>query len=202
MKLHWTITKARGNLRPLLTYSIELEPWERRLATPPLRIPSSIPEPPDSWQEYCYPDQLERAGQSGPGCYALDIPPHKGGHGSTSLRLPWRADNEYPEVAASFARLRDAYEQELARAYASAPMNQSQSLRVRSPLLRETAPGILGQRILEGLHFQFEMLRISNHTACRFAEKTRFFRSLWAGRRCPPPRVSPFSKLKRSKETR
>ena len=28
------------------------------------------------------------------------------------------------------------------------------------------------------------MLRISNHTACRFAEKTRFFRSLWAGRRC------------------
>ena len=28
------------------------------------------------------------------------------------------------------------------------------------------------------------MLRVSNHTACRFAEKTRFFRSLWAGRRC------------------
>ena len=33
-------------------------------------------------------------------------------------------------------------------------------------------------------HFQFETLRVSNHTACRFAEKTRFFRSLWAGRRC------------------
>ena len=32
--------------------------------------------------------------------------------------------------------------------------------------------------------FQFETLRVSNHTACRFAEKTRFFRSLWAGRRC------------------
>ena len=32
--------------------------------------------------------------------------------------------------------------------------------------------------------FQFETLRISNHTACRFAEKARFFRSLWAGRRC------------------
>ncbi len=26
--------------------------------------------------------------------------------------------------------------------------------------------------------FQFEMLRVSNHTACRFAEKARFFRSL------------------------
>ena len=32
--------------------------------------------------------------------------------------------------------------------------------------------------------FQFEMLRISNHTACRFAEKAQFSRSLWAGRRC------------------
>ena len=38
---------------------------------------------------------------------------------------------------------------------------------------------------LSGLkHFQFEMLRIPNHTACRFAEKARFFRLLWAGRRC------------------
>ncbi|HIX40990.1 MAG TPA: hypothetical protein H9857_09375, partial [Candidatus Desulfovibrio intestinigallinarum] len=25
---------------------------------------------------------------------------------------------------------------------------------------------------------------ISNHTACRFAEKAQFFRLLWAGRRC------------------
>ena len=33
-------------------------------------------------------------------------------------------------------------------------------------------------------HFQFETLRVPNHTACRFAEKTRFFRSLLAGRRC------------------
>ena len=37
-------------------------------------------------------------------------------------------------------------------------------------------------RLIE--HFQFETLRVSNHTACRFAEKTRFFRSLWAGWRC------------------
>ena len=32
--------------------------------------------------------------------------------------------------------------------------------------------------------FQFEALRVPNHMACRFAEKTRSFRSLWAGRRC------------------
>ena len=33
-------------------------------------------------------------------------------------------------------------------------------------------------------YFQFETLCVSNHTACRFAEKTPFFRSLLAGRRC------------------
>ncbi len=151
MNIIWTITKARGNLRPILTYKIELEPWERQLATPPLRILSTIPEPPESWQEYCYPNQLERAGEAGPGCYSLDIPPHKGGSGSTTLRLPWRAANAYPEVIESFARLRETYEEELSRAYASEPMRQSQTLCLRSPLLRETAPGILGQRILEGL---------------------------------------------------
>ena len=39
-------------------------------------------------------------------------------------------------------------------------------------------------RLSSSEHFQFEMRSVSNHTACRFAEKARFFRSLWAGRRC------------------
>ena len=33
-------------------------------------------------------------------------------------------------------------------------------------------------------HIQSETLCVSHRTACRFAEKTRFFRSPWAGRRC------------------
>ena len=44
--------------------------------------------------------------------------------------------------------------------------------------------------------FQFEILRISNHTACRFAEKKRFFRSLWAGRRCAAASRFTFFKAK------
>ena len=55
--------------------------------------------------------------------------------------------------------------------------------------------GRFGRRNLE--HFQFAMLRISNHTACRFVEKAWLFRSLWAGRRWTP-RVSPLSTLKGS----
>ena len=40
------------------------------------------------------------------------------------------------------------------------------------------------------------MLRISNHAACRFAEKARFFRSLWAGRRCAAASRFTFFKAK------
>ena len=40
------------------------------------------------------------------------------------------------------------------------------------------------------------MLRISNHTACRFAEKARFFRSLWAWRRCAAASRFTFFKAK------
>ena len=44
--------------------------------------------------------------------------------------------------------------------------------------------------------FQFETLCVPNHTAWRFAEKTRFFRSLLAGGAVPPPRILLFSKAK------
>ena len=46
------------------------------------------------------------------------------------------------------------------------------------------------------------MLCISNHTACRFAEKTRFFRSLWAGRRCAAASRFSFETLKKKQQER
>ena len=42
------------------------------------------------------------------------------------------------------------------------------------------------------------MQSISNHTACHFAEKARFFRLLRAGRRCAAASRFAFSKVKRS----
>ena len=57
----------------------------------------------------------------------------------------------------------------------------------------------IARRISVLKHFQFEMLRISNHTACRFAEKRGFSAHVGPGDAAPPPRVSPFSKLKRSR---
>ena len=58
------------------------------------------------------------------------------------------------------------------------PLSEKYLRSDRQPESKQTA----GSRTLG--HFQFETLHISNHTACRFAEKTRSFRSLWAGRRC------------------
>ncbi len=51
-------------------------------------------------------------------------------------------------------------------------------------------------------HFQFETLRVSSHTACRFAEKTRFFRSLWAGRRCAAASRFTFFKVEALKNSK
>ena len=59
-----------------------------------------------------------------------------------------------------------------------------------------------GLGVLTLKQFQFETLRASNHTACRFAEKTRFFR-LASGRAalCRRLAFSPFSKVKGSIRT-
>ena len=148
------VCKKRGNLRPVLTYTVTLEDFERQLATPPLSITSLIPEPPESWQEHCWPGQHERAGQDDAGerpCYQLSIPSHKGRHGSQSLRLPWREDNSYPEVEASFRLLREAFASELERAGASRPMHEENSLELGGTALRSVAPAILGQRFLEAV---------------------------------------------------
>lgn len=55
MHIEWNITKRRGNIRPVLHYTVTLEEHERELALPFIRVVSTIPEPPDSWQEFCYP---------------------------------------------------------------------------------------------------------------------------------------------------
>ncbi len=56
---------------------------------------------------------------------------------------------------------------------------------MKKPVRGQAFLCLKGASLAQGLeYFQFEMLRISNHTACRFAEKARFCRSLRAGRRC------------------
>ena len=130
MHIEWNITKRRGNIRPVLHYTVTLEEHERELALPFIRVVSTIPEPPDSWQEFCYPGQHERAENPASGkTYDLEIPSH-------------------PEVEQSFKKLCDAFEAELKAAYGSLPMDESNSLETSFDARRFIAPGILAERFL------------------------------------------------------
>lgn len=160
MRLEWKIKKERGNLRPTLYYTVMLEDHEKKLALPPVSVRSSIPVPEEHRQEYCYPGQFERRatpeGGAGQGhgtpeleYYTLEAPSHRGHAWTQTLRLPWREDNAYPEVESSFVRLRDAFEKELAAAYASQPMESGGTLKSSEAAKQGVAPAVLAERLLQ-----------------------------------------------------
>lgn len=149
MKIEWTITKKRGNLRPTLTYSFVIEKFEKELALPPIRIQSSIAEPFDVWEEHCYPNRNERAEEPiYKGYYHLEIVSHKGHVWTQKIRLPWRENNEYPEVEESFIKLRSAFEKELANANTSHAMEKTFSLQITDMATECMAPNVLAERFL------------------------------------------------------
>ena len=151
MRIEWNIEKKRGNLRPSLTYSVSLEDHEKALALPPVSVMSTIPKPEEERQDYCYPGQYERSGKpdSERGEYhTLEVPSHRGHSWVRSLRLPWRRDNDYPEVEASFLILREAFERELAAAHSSLPLRLDNSLETSRPARAAIAPAVLAERFL------------------------------------------------------
>lgn len=74
--------------------------------------------------------------------------PTKGRTWPQSLRLPWRADNAYPEVEASFLALRRAFEAVLAEACRSEPMKEQGALSSSEASRSFVAPGVLADRFL------------------------------------------------------
>ncbi|MFV0349227.1 MAG: hypothetical protein ACK5JO_11620 [Halodesulfovibrio sp.] len=149
MHMEWNITKQRGNSRPVLTYTLTLTEYEIMLCLPAVRVESEIPRPPDSGWTYCWPNQNERSGKPLPERYLLMTPSHKTVTVTESVRLPWREDNSYPEVAASFTLLREAFEKELAAASASQPMQESGSLQTTAGTKRSIAPACAAERLLK-----------------------------------------------------
>lgn len=150
MEIKWNISKKRGNFRPTLTYTVVLADHERALALPFIRLASTIPQPADAWQEVCYPSQHERSeGYSPKSFYNLEIPSHKQQTWTNSLRLPWRVDNNYPEVHDSLHALRVAFEEALQSAYASLPMDENDSLHISDVARNSIAPAVLGERFLK-----------------------------------------------------
>lgn len=149
MYIEWSITKERGYKRPVLNYLVSLEEHEKALAIPEVSVTSTIPKPDDAVQRFCYPDRLERVeGWKPTTFYELEAPSHRGSPYPHNLVLPWREDNEYPEVEASFAMLREALEAELARAAESQPMNVKGSMRASLPGKQALAPSVAAERLL------------------------------------------------------
>ncbi len=166
MKIQWKIEKKRGNIRPILKYSFVIENYERSLALPPIRICSSIAEPMDSWQEHCYPNTHERADiPQYQGFYTLEIISHKGKNWTQSLRLPWREDNAYPEVEASFELLRKTFEEELLRADASEPMEEEHQLHISQDAQQTIAPTVFAEKFLQFAHKSSGIMDL-NGTRC------------------------------------
>lgn len=148
MNIDWVITKKRGNFRPVLQYTVRLTDFERELGVPMVRLESSIPKPPDASWEYCWPGQNERGEWTPTEFHQLATPAHKTVELMDVLRLPWRKNNEYPEVEASFNALRAAFEQALAQAAGSAPFRLCGSLEYTEAHKKAIAPAFAAERLL------------------------------------------------------
>ena len=149
MHIEWKITKKRGYYRPALYYSVRLEEHEKALALPIVSIVSTIPQPEEDRQDYCYPGLFERAAEYVPTrFYTLEAPSHKGHSWTRTLTLPWRDNNDYPEVEQSFQRLRTALETEIAKADQSQPMCLNGSVKTSSAAKAMLAPNLLAERFL------------------------------------------------------
>ena len=149
MHIEWSITKKRGNYRPVLNFTITLSDFENGLAMPAVRVQSTIPKPPETGWTHCWPGQFERGDRVPEECYLLMTPSHKSRKSTESLRLPWREDNEYPEVEESFALLRQAFEAALAKSSQSAPMSAKGSLETTAATKKTIAPAFAAERILQ-----------------------------------------------------
>ena len=123
MKIEWNIVKKRGNYRPVLHYTAVLNEFERSLCLPAVQVKSTIPKPPEAGWTFCWPGQNERGPWTPADWYYLMTPSHKDGKTSDSLKLPWRADNAYPEVEGFFHRVAHGFEAALSEALESAPLS-------------------------------------------------------------------------------
>jgi hypothetical protein len=151
MNIDWSISKKRGNYRPVLTYTITLTEFEKSLAMPSVRITSTIPVPPESGWTHCWPDQHERTDWTPSEYYQLMSPSHKAKDTLVTLKLPWRESNAYPEVEESLAALRDAFEKVLIDSMNSTAVTMKGNLTTCASAKGVIAPTFAAERILQSV---------------------------------------------------
>ena len=147
MKISWHIKKSRGNYRPVLTWTIRLDPAETELGLSPVSVDTRIPRPCDNWEAHCFEGRHERIGNLA-GTWELVTPSFWSGKAEGKMVLPWRKDNAYPEIEAGFERVRDAIEMEVERATQSLPMETGGELEMGLSAKRKLAPARVADRML------------------------------------------------------
>ena len=149
MKVDWQILKKRGNFRPTLTYTITLEPFEKKLAVHAVWVESHIPEIPNPSQRYCLPGENERSPVWIPSeFHRLQVPFFKIGERRDFMRLPFRESGEYPEVESSFLALRNAYETVVKTVYGKEPIHQRGALDMSPETRTCVAARVTADRLL------------------------------------------------------
>ncbi|MEF2232159.1 MAG: hypothetical protein V3571_14600 [Pseudodesulfovibrio sp.] len=153
MKIDWTIVKRRGNHRPVLKYTIELEPFEIDLAVPQVVLDDALVRPPSSWRSFCYPGRDERA------CpcferYRLMSPSHEQRTLSDALTLHWRDEADgFDDVRAAFTRLRADFETVLKNAHDSAPLDIVEGLELTRQTRDHIVRGVAAAKFLAAAGF-------------------------------------------------
>lgn len=149
MHIVWQIEKQLGNHRPRLSYILELEEYERRLAVEAVNIHSLIPRIEAPHQTFCLPKCFERDANWQPLDYHwLTAPFFRDGRRNGFIRLPFRESGRYPEVEQSFALLREAHEEVVRRAYNWGPISEAGRLDISSDGRRAIAASLTAERLL------------------------------------------------------
>lgn len=148
MEIHWSIKKKRGNYRPVLSWTITLTPLEQDLGLAPIAVDTGIPKPETHWEGHCYPDRNERGNSAMTETWEVSTPSHKSGRAEGQIILPWRQENDYPEVAEGFGRVRNAMEEAVTAAAASRPMDEKGRLELGEMAKKRLAPGVAADRML------------------------------------------------------
>ncbi len=149
MQIKWDIDRKRGNYRPTLKFVITLEEHERSIAMHAVSVQSMIPRIPNGGRAWCMPGCDERAPGWIPADYhQLHVPYFKTGIIKDFIRLPFQADDTFPEVENSFLLLRDTYEKVVASVYSIEPVNQQKELTTSQKTKEKIAAALTAQKML------------------------------------------------------
>ncbi|NDY74492.1 hypothetical protein DO021_21685 [Desulfobacter hydrogenophilus] len=149
MKISWEIKKKRGNYRPVLTYTMTLESFEKSLAIHAVSVKSFIPRLPRPHENFCLPGENERHPHWIPKRFHIfQVPYFKAGETSGFIRLPYRESGKYPEVETSFRQLRDTYEEKVCEAYGQGPFENRGNLDISAETREHVAAKVTANRLL------------------------------------------------------